>query len=219
MLTRVALRTLLLSLVLLATAFSFAEGPKYHACPKDKPHCYDLDLSRSPDKPVTRNGCVRWCMNNVLHISPMPIQGCAKQPVKVNLRIEHSKMDIGNYVARRSGEVDWDDGTTAILFRNGYPFNDDLQHTYSAAGTYYLSAHYGEQYKYDGGSDGSCSYECHVQQASVAIVYGGTSPECTGGSFHATKDSEAKAQEAVAELHRREENAKPVIVSLTPEKK
>lgn len=219
MLTRVALRTVLLSIAMLVIPFSFAEGPKYHACPTDKPHCYDLDLSHSPDKPATRNGCVRWCMNNALHISPMPIQGCAKQPVKVDLQVEHSKMDIGNYVARRGGEVDWDDGTTAILFRNGYPFSDDLQHTYSAAGTYYLSAHYGEQYKYDGGSDGSCSYECHVQQAGVAIVYGETSPECTGGSFHATKDSEAKAQEAVAELHRREEKAKPVIVSLTPEKR
>lgn len=211
MLTRVALRTVLLSVAMLVIPFSFAEGPKYHACPTDKPHCYDLDLSHSPDKPATRNGCA--------HISPMPIQGCAKQPVKVDLQVEHSKMDIGNYVARRGGEVDWDDGTTAILFRNGYPFSDDLQHTYSAAGAYYLSAHYGEQYKYDGGSDGSCSYECHVQQASVAIVYGDTSPECTGGSFHATKDSEAKAQEAVAELHRREEKAKPVIVSLTPEKR
>ena len=57
-------------------------------------------------------------------------------------------------------------------------------------------------------------HSCHLVESSRD-----TSPECKGGSFHATKDSEAKAQEAVAELHRREEKAKPVIVSLTPEKR
>jgi hypothetical protein len=185
-------RVLGLGLLMLTTSgISIAQQPKYLPCPYQQRDCRE-DLghenSRLGHVVKTNGGCTGWCTNDPLLMSPTIIEACEDQSFQVNFRIAGNKMDImGNAVTTSGGQIDWDDGSTEPLFTGG-ALNQDVTHKYHTARTYFPSARYSTDFKYDG--SGSCSYRCATQQADVAIVYLKTGPNCTGGIFKATATSE-----------------------------
>jgi hypothetical protein len=176
-----------------------AEGPKYPPC---RAKACDQDLSHDPGHPTTKNGCTGWCADAPLRVTPTPIEACEGEYIAhVRVRLENGTLDkAGNNITAHEGQMDWDDGTTPTpIFVPGAGFDQNITHTYVAARTYYPSAYYREQYAYSG--DGSCSYSCRVQQASVAIVYSKTSPECASGKFQPTAESRKHKMEEMSKFH------------------
>jgi hypothetical protein len=196
------LRVLALGLLGLTTCgISMAQQPKYLPCPYQDRDCRE-DLGHENSvygHPVTTNGgCTRWCTNDPLLMSPTTIEACEDQPFQVNFRIAGGKMEVmGNVVTTGGGNIDWDDGKTEPLFATG-PLNQDVTHQYHTARTYFPSARFSTDFKYDG--SGSCSYRCATQQADVAIIYLKSGPNCTGGKFKPTPASEKHKTAVIAQI-------------------
>jgi hypothetical protein len=169
--------------------------PKYPACPT----C-DQNLGNDTHNDNTNNGCIKWCSDLPLKITPDPIQACAGQLIQgINVRVDGAMDSMGNAidpttaVGQVPGSVNWGDGTPENGIRvqpGGIPFNQNFTHRYQAAGTYYPSATVAQQFAYTG--NGSCGYRCRSQQSDIAIVYLANSPECATGVFKATSSSEKR---------------------------
>lgn len=181
--------------------------PKYPACPTPG-HTCDEDLGHQKDNDNTKNGCIKWCSDLPLKITPDPIQACAGQLIGgINVRVDGAMDRMGNKidpttaVGQVSGFINWGDGTPedGISVQPGsIPFNQNFTHTYQAGGTYYPSATVAQQFAYTG--DGSCGYRCRSQQADIAIVYLANSPECATGAFKSTPSPEKRKRAEIKKL-------------------
>ncbi|MGH9452978.1 MAG: hypothetical protein ACRD2O_03305 [Terriglobia bacterium] len=173
--------------------------PKYPTCPTPG-HTCDENLGQDTHNPNTQYGCIKWCSDLPLKITPDPIQACAGQAIQgINVRVDGAMDTMGNAIdpttqpGQVPGHVNWGDGTPeqGIVVQPGpIPFNQNFSHKYAAAGTYYPSATVAQQFAYTG--DGSCGYRCRSQQADIAIVYLANSPECATGVFKATSASKKR---------------------------
>jgi hypothetical protein len=173
--------------------------PKYPTCPTPG-HTCDVNWGWDHNNTNTQDGCIKWCSNLPLKMTPDPIQACVGQQIQgINVRVDGAMDTMGNALESFSlpgnvgGEVDWGDGTPeiGIIINTGpIPFNQNFTHAYQAAGTYYPSATVAQQFRYTG--NGSCGYTCRSQQSDIAIVYLANSPECATGVFKATSASEKR---------------------------
>jgi len=182
--------------------------PKYPTCPTPG-HTCDQNLGNDTHNPNTQYGCIKWCSDLPLKITPDPIQACVGQQIQgINVRIDGAMDTMGNAIDPNNGRpgdvtgsVNWGDGSpeNGITVQRGpIPFNQNFTHTYQAAGTYYPSATVAQQFSYTG--NGSCGYRCRSQQSDIAIVYLANSPECATGVFKPTSASEKRKVKELKKL-------------------
>jgi hypothetical protein len=206
---KLAIRTLLL-VINLASVIAYAQQntpPKYPTCPTPG-HTCDQNLGQDTHNANTQYGCIKWCSDLPLKITPDPIQACVGQTIQINVRVDGAMDTQGNAIDKNNGRpgdvtgsVNWGDGTpeSGVTVQPGpVPFNQNVTHLYQTAGTYYPSGTVAQQFSYTG--DGSCGYRCRSQQSDVAIVYLANSPECATGVFKPSAASERRKAAEIKKL-------------------